>query len=632
MALPASDTFLQSTGAAQALAGAYSASWTHVVGAYTVPSGTGDVRTNSGGVDCLARWNADAPNADQYAQVTTATGWAASGRYIGPAVAVSAAGQNGYSIEATASEWLIGRVLAGAWTTIASGSWSAANGDVIRLERTIPNGTTVRLVLKRNGTTVTTFDDTSGSRITAAGYVGLGGYDGASFDPGVALWEGGNLAGAADLAGGATGAGSAAGALTHGVPLAGGAAGGGSATGDLTAGSGLVGGATGGGSASGALTHEVPLAGGAIGAGTAAADLTVKQNVLGSDIPSTGTHGPSVLYNDVALPAEANDWFRAELVTPPSAGTFTLYYDGSFELLDAPNGIYTFVYEGFKNNISYGQATATINIGVSELAGAAAGAGAAGGALSIVKVLGGAAVGSTSVAGALSLSKPLAGGAVSASLAGGALSISIGLQGAALAAGLAAGALFKATALAAAAAGGASATGDLTTGGEQVLQGAAVGLGSAAGALLLSINLGAAAVGAAQTAGPLTHGVPLQGAATGLGSASGGLFGTAALTGAADGGGSGSGALQLLVPLSGAAIAQVNATGALQLDVRMAAAAIGSALAGASLTVTSIVQLDAAVFGRGQAAGNLSVGDGERVRQVNWGAMRAPAVQWGTMT
>lgn len=197
MALPASDTFLQTSGGPQAL-NVYSANWQQVQGTFTVPNATGDVRCVSSGVDHLARWTADTPGASQYAEVTPATGWAASGRYIGPAVRVSASG-DAYSVQATGADWVVGRMVGGAWTGIGSGSWTAADGQAIRIEVETIDAATVRLVLKRNGTTVTTIDDTNAARITAANSLGFGGYDAAGSDPGIADWSGGNLGAAATV-------------------------------------------------------------------------------------------------------------------------------------------------------------------------------------------------------------------------------------------------------------------------------------------------------------------------------------------------------------------------------------------------------------------------------------------------
>ena len=66
--------------------------------------------------------------------------------------------------------------------------------------------------------------------------------------------------------------------------------------------------------------------------------------VLGSAVPSTGTHGAGYLYNDLSLPADAGKEVRGLIITPPSAGTFFAWEDSSFSLTGAPDGTYTFTY------------------------------------------------------------------------------------------------------------------------------------------------------------------------------------------------------------------------------------------------------------------------------------------------
>jgi hypothetical protein len=80
-------------------------------------------------------------------------------------------------------------------------------------------------------------------------------------------------------------------------------------------------------------------------------------------VPSAGEHGPSYLYNDLSLPADANKEIRGLIVTAPSAGTFFAFEDGSFSLVGAPDGTYTFTYRLFVDGADLGTATATIVIG-----------------------------------------------------------------------------------------------------------------------------------------------------------------------------------------------------------------------------------------------------------------------------
>jgi hypothetical protein len=93
--------------------------------------------------------------------------------------------------------------------------------------------------------------------------------------------------------------------------------------------------------------------------------------VLGSEVPSTGEHGPSYLYNDLSLPADNGVEIRGLIVTPPSAGTFFAFEDGSFSLVGAPDDTYTFTYRLFVDGVDLGTAEATIDIGTEGLYGTA---------------------------------------------------------------------------------------------------------------------------------------------------------------------------------------------------------------------------------------------------------------------
>ncbi len=52
--------------------------------------------------------------------------------------------------------------------------------------------------------------------------------------------------------------------------------------------------------------------------------------VLGSTISSTGQHGASVLYNDLALPADNSKEIRLLITQQVQYGTLFVYEDGSF--------------------------------------------------------------------------------------------------------------------------------------------------------------------------------------------------------------------------------------------------------------------------------------------------------------
>ena len=85
--------------------------------------------------------------------------------------------------------------------------------------------------------------------------------------------------------------------------------------------------------------------------------------VLGSTVPSTGEHGASYLYNDLDLPTDNGVEIRGLIITPPSAGTFYAWENGSFSLVDAADGEYTFVYRLYVDGVDLGTAVATITIG-----------------------------------------------------------------------------------------------------------------------------------------------------------------------------------------------------------------------------------------------------------------------------
>lgn len=87
--------------------------------------------------------------------------------------------------------------------------------------------------------------------------------------------------------------------------------------------------------------------------------------VLGSEVPSTGTHGPGYLYNDLTFPADANKEVRGVILTVPSSGTFFAYEDSSFSLIGAADGSYTFTYALYVDGAYMGDATGYITVGAS---------------------------------------------------------------------------------------------------------------------------------------------------------------------------------------------------------------------------------------------------------------------------
>lgn len=86
--------------------------------------------------------------------------------------------------------------------------------------------------------------------------------------------------------------------------------------------------------------------------------------VRGADVPPTGQHGPGFLYAGLSLPTEADDEFRIVILTVP-AGLESLFVNEDSSATTAAGliGIFTGTYEAFKNSISYGTSTYTINFG-----------------------------------------------------------------------------------------------------------------------------------------------------------------------------------------------------------------------------------------------------------------------------
>jgi hypothetical protein len=89
--------------------------------------------------------------------------------------------------------------------------------------------------------------------------------------------------------------------------------------------------------------------------------------VLGSVIRATtasGTHGPGYLYNDWDGSGDDAKAFQGLVITPPSAGVFVAWEDGSFALTGAPDGSYSFTYRLYLDGADQGTATASITLGV----------------------------------------------------------------------------------------------------------------------------------------------------------------------------------------------------------------------------------------------------------------------------
>lgn len=133
--------------------------------------------------------------------------------------------------------------------------------------------------------------------------------------------------------------------------------------------------------------------------------------VLGSQVPSTGTHGPGYIYPSLDLPGDANKEYRGLIVTPPGAGALVAGEDSSFLLIGAPDGEYTLTFRLFEDGVDLGLVNATFNVGPVSLAAAAAMQSTATAALAVVTALAAAATGSGAATAALGHGVPLAGAA-----------------------------------------------------------------------------------------------------------------------------------------------------------------------------------------------------------------------------
>lgn len=87
--------------------------------------------------------------------------------------------------------------------------------------------------------------------------------------------------------------------------------------------------------------------------------------VRGADIPQTGLHGGSILKDDPALPAEANDEFMYRVTSVPPLLTFFRYFDNGSVEAEGPAGLHTGMAERRKNGVVYGTREFYIAIGTS---------------------------------------------------------------------------------------------------------------------------------------------------------------------------------------------------------------------------------------------------------------------------
>lgn len=86
--------------------------------------------------------------------------------------------------------------------------------------------------------------------------------------------------------------------------------------------------------------------------------------ILAQNIPSTGTHGPALAYNDLSFPADNDKEVRVEIITQPASGTWFVYEDTSFTYTGPDNTTNTGTYKLWVAGVDMGNATVTLNTGV----------------------------------------------------------------------------------------------------------------------------------------------------------------------------------------------------------------------------------------------------------------------------
>ena len=78
---------------------------------------------------------------------------------------------------------------------------------------------------------------------------------------------------------------------------------------------------------------------------------------------ATGDNGPGLLYDESINPVNAGKQLRLVVTSPPSAGVFFAYENGSFDLSGAPDGSYSIGYNVLADNVLIGSDTATVAVG-----------------------------------------------------------------------------------------------------------------------------------------------------------------------------------------------------------------------------------------------------------------------------
>ena len=78
---------------------------------------------------------------------------------------------------------------------------------------------------------------------------------------------------------------------------------------------------------------------------------------------ATGDNGPGLLYDDAINPANVGKQLRLVVTSPPSAGVFFAYENGSFDFSGAPDGSYSIGYNVLADKALIGSDTATVLFG-----------------------------------------------------------------------------------------------------------------------------------------------------------------------------------------------------------------------------------------------------------------------------
>ena len=78
---------------------------------------------------------------------------------------------------------------------------------------------------------------------------------------------------------------------------------------------------------------------------------------------ATGDNGPGLLYDESINPVNAGKQLRMVVTSPPSAGVFFAYENGSFDFSGAPDGSYSIGYNVLADNVLIGSDTATVAVG-----------------------------------------------------------------------------------------------------------------------------------------------------------------------------------------------------------------------------------------------------------------------------